>query len=334
MTKKVWDITNLIEELDPKKGGTTEAQRGGPSFDSAEKNPALAATLSIFLWGGGQIYNNNIRTGLILALSMIGSWGTFYLLLTNWSAIFDYLKGIGLTPINIILLFLFLYIIVMLVWFGNIISAYWQAEKRRSKPFNGTEHPLLSGIASTLIPGWGQIINGQPKKGAIYLFSFFVGLFCLTVIISSTVLWPSIDMEHEMSTFETILLVSLILIFIASLLWIINVFDAILVAFEPVKKESMGKRLRYSINRIKSRRNQIELWQRMKVTFFLILLLIFSVAISYSVFPKEYYYNTLTSLSRDLNKNGMKVLPAFIQDTADAIFHKKQKQHNPEKNSI
>lgn len=336
MEKKIWEIPHTVIDGASDKGAETLSTKKvlHPYLKTNEKNPAIAATLSMFLWGGGQIYNKDTKYGLPLLIAMISSGFAFFMIMINWHVVFTFLKGLGITPINIILMFFFLYALLMLIWYGNIIHAYFTVDRARNEPFNGTEHPVLSGIASTLIPGWGQIMNGQPIKGAIYLFSFFGGLFCLTFIISAAALWPSIDMENEKSVFEKMLLTTGVSAFIASLLWLINIFDAIIVAFEPVKKESVRKRLRYSINRIKSRRNQMELWQRAKVTFFLTLLLILSVAISYNFFPKEYYYDTLTSLSRDLNKNGMKVLPAFIQDTADTIFHKEQKQHNPEKNSI
>ncbi|MEK6656365.1 MAG: hypothetical protein AABY58_02890 [Nitrospirota bacterium] len=336
MEKKIWEIQNTIIDSASDKGAETPSTKkmSHPYLKENEKSPAIAATLSLFLWGGGQIYNKDTRSGFSLLIAMAVFGLSFSMILINWDIVFTFLKGIGLTPMNIILLFFFLYALIMLLWYGNIIHAYLSVDRTRNEPFNGTDHPVLSGIASTLIPGWGQILNGQFKKGMLYLFSFFAGTFCLTFIISATVLWPSIDMENEKSIFEKMLLTTGASAFIASLLWLINIFDAIIVAFEPVKKEPVRKRLKYSINRIKSRRSQIELWERTKVTFFLVLLLILSVAISYNIFPKEYYYDTLTSLSRDLNKNGMKVLPTFIQDTADTIFHKEQKQRNPEKNSI
>ncbi|MBI5042370.1 MAG: hypothetical protein HZC10_00735 [Nitrospirae bacterium] len=291
MDKKIWEIPNTI--VDGASNKSTEASSTKkvthPYLKTNEKNPAIAATLSMLLWGGGQIYNKDTRHGIPLLLAMIGSGLAFSMIIVNWDTVFTFLKGIGLTPMNIILMFFFMYALIMLLWYGNIIHAYLSVDRTRSEPFNGTDHPVLSGIASTLIPGWGQILNGQFKKGMLYLFSFFSGVFCLTFVISANVLWPSIDMEHERSTFETVLLATVIMVLITSLLWLINIFDAIIVAFEPVKKESVRKRLRYSINRLKSRKNQIEIWQRMKVTVFLILLLMLSVAISYSLFPKEYY---------------------------------------------
>ena len=336
MEKKIWEIQNTIIDSASNKGADAPSTKkvSHPYLKTNEKNPAIAATLSLFLWGGGQIYNKDTRHGLYLLIAMALFGLSFSMIIISWDTVFAFLKGIGLTPINIIRMFFFLYALIMLLWYGNIIHAYLSVDRTRDEPFNGTDHPVLSGIASTLIPGWGQILNGQFKKGILYLFTFFSGIFCLTFIISATALWPSIDLELERSAFETALLVILILAIIVSLLWLINIFDAIIVAFEPVKKEPIRKRLRYSINRLKSRKNQMEIWQRMKVTVFLILLLTLSVAISYNLFPKEYYYNSLISLSRDLNKNGMKVLPAFIQDTADTIFQKEQKQHNSLKDSI
>lgn len=336
MEKKIWQIPDTLIDKGSKKdiGDSFTKKETHPYIKTDEKNPALAATLSMFLCGGGQIYNGNIRAGLLLLGTMIASGIAFYLLLINWSAVFTYLNNIGFTQMNIVFMIFFLYALLILLWFGNIINAYLTAERTRKNPYNGAENPFLSGMASTLIAGWGQFINGQPKKAAIYLFVFLSGIFGITFIVSVSDIWQSINLEYEKSTLETMIAAAAILTFTASVLWLINIFDAIIVAFEPVKKEPVRNRLKYSINRIKSRRHQMEMWQRLKVTFFLMLLLILSVAISYSIFPREYYYNTLTSISRDLNKNGMKVLPAYIQDIADTIFHKKQKESKSEKNSI
>ena len=81
---------------------------------------------------------------------------SFSMILINWDIVFTFLKGIGLTPMNIILLFFFLYALIILLWYGNIIHAYLTADRKRDEPFNGINHPVLSGIASILIPDGGR----------------------------------------------------------------------------------------------------------------------------------------------------------------------------------
>lgn len=333
MQKKVWKISETTPELIEKNTekettNLVENELHLPLEKKKEKNPALAATLSTFLWGSGQIYNNNLRMGLFLLFAMFAAATSFYLILTNWHAIFGNLKTFGFSPMNIIFIFFSLYTLIGFIWFFNIINAYLQADRTRRNPFSGIDYPFLSAILSIFIPGWGQFMNGQPKKGILYLFTFFLGLIAMTFIILTPTLWASLSLEYERPIFETLLIGAVILVLLASLLWLINIFDAIVIATDPVKKESIRRRLRYSINRIKSRRSQIEIKQRLKVSFFLMLLLTLSIAISYNLFPKTYYYDTFITLSRDLKKNGMQILPVLIQDTAETLFYKSGVHHS------
>lgn len=333
MQKKVWEIPETIPEITEEKSekeiSSLAAKGQFLSFEKKkEKNPALATTLSTFLWGSGQIYNNNLRMGLFLLFAMFVAAISFYVLLIDWHAIFDTLRTFGFSPLNIIFIIFTLYTLIGFIWFFNIINAYLQADRTRRNPFSGIEYPFLSAVLSIFIPGWGQFMNGQPKKGILYLFTFFIGLIAMTFILLTPTLWASLSLEYERSIFETLLIGAVILVLLASLLWLINVFDAIIIAADPVKKESIRRRLRYSINRIKSRRSQIEIKQRLKVSFFLTLLLTLSIAISYNLFPKAYYYDTFITLSNHLKKNGMHILPVLIQDTAETFFYKNGVLHS------
>jgi len=49
----------------------SEANQRGPASQSEQKNPGLAAVLSFFLAGAGQIYNGEIGKGIALAISEV-----------------------------------------------------------------------------------------------------------------------------------------------------------------------------------------------------------------------------------------------------------------------
>src|SRR4030042_4051108 len=88
------------------------------------KNPGLAAVLSFFVVGLGQIYNGQIGKGLlmlvvyytILILSLVFFWGGIFSIDTD-----AILTGIVGAPI--------LGIIVVCIWISGISGAYRQAEK-------------------------------------------------------------------------------------------------------------------------------------------------------------------------------------------------------------
>jgi len=52
-------------------------------------------------------------------------------------------------------------------------------------------HPLVSGVASGLIPGWGQLLNGQRVKAAIFVAGLWI------VVASWSLASPPVDRLFE-----------------------------------------------------------------------------------------------------------------------------------------
>jgi TM2 domain-containing membrane protein YozV len=83
------------------------------------KNPGLAAVMSFFIVGLGQIYNGHIGKGLLMIVGyyavLIWGWGSFI------SAMFGGQGGSGLV--------VFAPFILVIVWIWNVVDAYKQADK-------------------------------------------------------------------------------------------------------------------------------------------------------------------------------------------------------------
>lgn len=95
----------------------SESHQGGSASQSGEKNPGLAAVLSFFLAGAGQIYNGEIGKGIALALSEVVV--ITIILLTIWIFI-----GFFFIPI----------------WFVLLGYAVWDAYDKAQKINRGEYH--------------------------------------------------------------------------------------------------------------------------------------------------------------------------------------------------
>src|SRR5207245_11075718 len=75
---------------------------------------------------------------------------------------------------------------VFLIFFmiDNVWQAYRAAEARGAQ-LTGLHRPLVAGVASLLVPGWGQMLNGQMGKAIIFLFSFLLQAYLLALFLLS-----------------------------------------------------------------------------------------------------------------------------------------------------
>jgi TM2 domain-containing membrane protein YozV len=88
---------------DPRmRGGSVPAGAGGKRY-AVGKNPTIAVLLSLVLAGIGQIYNGDVKKGLVmLAVAIVGGVFTYalvYLAVAIWSAFDAYKVASGKSPL-------------------------------------------------------------------------------------------------------------------------------------------------------------------------------------------------------------------------------------------
>jgi hypothetical protein len=188
----------------------------------------LASSLSLFVCGAGQMANGQWKLGLLLflteVLALAGHWSVvrawpFFGGIAHIFAVSEEELFLALAAGDFLLVFFLLY---------NIAQAYHQAEASTGE-FQGIGVPMLSGLASLLVPGWGQLLNAQLGKGLFFLFCVLAEIYvvALLVLTSFFQLFPQIGLESLIRTRGE--MVQIALFFFASMIWILSVYDAYLV---------------------------------------------------------------------------------------------------------
>ena len=129
-------------------------------------------------------------------------------------------------------LFVFLAIADFLLVFFllyNIAQAYHQAEME-GDAFQGFRQPLLSGLASLAIPGWGQLLNAQLGKALFFLFCVLTEIYVTTLLLLSPFFRLVVEMDLDRPLAHRATLVALGLAAFGILVWVLSAYDAFLVA--------------------------------------------------------------------------------------------------------
>lgn len=128
--------------------------------------PALAGSLSLFVPGLGQLIAGEIAWGLFY-LSGIGFCAAcLWAVLASLDRVVPTLRLLDV-PIEIM-------VVAVAAFAGFAITLHLAAIVHAQRLTEGpgshnAPHPIVAGLASLLIPGWGQLLAGHPRRAAIFL---------------------------------------------------------------------------------------------------------------------------------------------------------------------
>jgi TM2 domain-containing membrane protein YozV len=224
MKQKVWVLDDPWEKgwtlaLAPNPAGVVSA---APP-DIEQGSPVAAFSLSLVVWGGGHFYLGKSRPGSIYLATMV----LFYAALTAM-AVFPGATGRWLLlerPILLVAALIGL-LVGLLVWGGNAVDAYYRAVSLRTAPFLGLDRCLWPVSASLLLPGWGQFLNGQPKKGILFLLGTLCGAYSALLLIAAGRFWSVIGMSPCRKFIEISLIAAAASVPLVLILWIASAYDA------------------------------------------------------------------------------------------------------------
>jgi hypothetical protein len=132
--------------------------------------PGVTRTLSLLVPGAGQLVRGQTTFGLFLLTSSIFLWAFAWSLLET----LDRLAGtLVLLDLSIVVVFWTLCGIYALAATLHLTGVLTSIET----PGSGGEvvyHPSLTGCASALIPGWGQLLNGDRFRTGLFLASVWI----------------------------------------------------------------------------------------------------------------------------------------------------------------
>jgi TM2 domain-containing membrane protein YozV len=309
--EKVWVVQDPDEYLKPRQ--KTRIMAEAPSLP-AEKDPALAYTLSLLFWGSGQLYNGQRAKGLnYIGLALYANVFALLLFMFEQELPF-YLGFFSISPAQAVLAAALLLFGVLIFWVSNASDAYHTAMKARRTPFAGVSSRAWPLFCSLLFPGWGQFLNGQPIKGSLFAVSAAFGIFSLLAVPGIMLAWPSLEDSSFRIMVEGLLLLSLITLLPMPFLWIFGVFDAWKVVQDDLKKEPLLERLKAANNRRRAYGWVRGVFPQIKRTLLLVLLLIILVLIIIQFsFPWNFYCESLTRALDRSSKQGMVLIPELVR---------------------
>jgi hypothetical protein len=286
---------------------------------SKEKSPALAFSLSLLFWGSGHFYIGQKKIGILFLLIMINFYAFIGIALIYKETVRASLELFYINFSEAFLICGAIYASGLIICFFNALHAYYGAIRIRSRTFKGTDSFLLPPICSFLIPGWGQFLNGQMKKGIFFQIAAAAELITFPAILFLYHFWPGSGSSAERLFLEQILIMCITLLPFILIMWIYSIFDAGRVCMNDNKKQFLLNR----IDRFRCRvamRGWVEciapLAKRMTV---LCLFLLCTVILSYNYLPEKYYLNRLQKLQINLSQKEMAVIPALINRLIQSI---------------
>jgi len=203
--------------------GPVTARRRSP------KSPAAASTLSLFVWGLGQLYNGDSRLAALFLLSELMIVSFHYLLYMTWDRIKTFAHLFFVSEWELMLYASSIDFCVIFFLIYNVAQAYRGAEARGGR-FDGLHRPFVSGLASLCVPGWGQLLNGQLGKAVFFLFSFFLQAYLVVLYRLSPFFRILADIEPQQFLLNKAIKVGMGIMFVTALSWFISTYDAFLVA--------------------------------------------------------------------------------------------------------
>ncbi len=312
--EKVWFIEDPDERPRTRKGGDR-----APSQD--EKSPAAAYSLSLLLWGAGQFHADLVVKGLAFFFLMIFVAAGTVMAVLQREELLPLLPSIGLARSDAFLLGESLLLAVLVFWAYNAADAYHCAALERSRPFAGVKNGVLPAFCSTLFPGWGQYLNGQPVKGGIYASLSVVGLFALLSAALTLAAWPFLEPSASRDIIEGVFASAVLVALPVPLVWLFGCYDALKVSRDEYLKEPLRERIKAMNNRRRTQGWVRGVFPRIGNIFALSLLLVVFVAAAYWAFPEGYYLSLLDQASQALRHRGMTILPEIIRTTLSRIPH-------------
>jgi TM2 domain-containing membrane protein YozV len=287
--------------------------------DEMERNPAVAFSLSLWVWGGGQFYNRQWQLGVFYLLAMVNFYLVPTVIMHYWSTIESGLATLDVTASELLAALGIFFLTGLMVWVMNAVQAYFGAGLDEGVMYEGVRHPFLPAVCSLIIPGWGQFLNGQTKKGVCFLIAAMGGLYAVAVALVIPFLWPTLSNEVDRRFAEGALFVAWMLVPPVLLVWIGSVYDAVKVCVDPLKKQPIRERFDAAINRMRLK-GWGGVWSQLQLTLMLSLYLVFCLAVSRYYFPQDFYVSLIHDLRTRTAQQQMEFIPKRLDQLSRLIF--------------
>lgn len=210
-------------------GGKREDARAGRVIVQREYGPysvrpAMAASASLFVPGAGYVIAGETGLG-VFVLSALGLVSALtWAILETFGRIVPTLAVLELPTEAPLLVLVLLFVTAACLHVGGAIHA--QALAERFAPGRPV-HPVVSGVASAVVPGWGQLINGHRARAFVLLAGLWI-LGAAALLMAP----PRHEALHELGSWLPVGPLArwgvAALLTISALLWALAVYDAVM----------------------------------------------------------------------------------------------------------
>jgi len=192
-------------------------------------SPAVAFTLSLFISGSGQLANGQMRLAAMFFLTQA------FAVTLHWSAraLWPYALKIGeifsITETRMFAAAAAVDVAFIGMLAAGAAQAYHEAE-RQSGRYHGVRVAGVPALASMIVPGWGQALNGQMEKAAFFLFCGLIEAYAIVLMTLSALprLIVSSGREDLLAPDGSALWIGTL--FAIGLTWTLAIYDAMLVS--------------------------------------------------------------------------------------------------------
>jgi TM2 domain-containing membrane protein YozV len=200
----------------------------GPASGNGS-GPAIASSLSLFIPGAGQAWNGQRQLGLLLFVIQALAASAHWAIGQRWEGIVEMAQLFGWSEWQLFRALALADVAIVGLLLGGIYHA-WRRAEHDAGGYDATAQPVVSGLASVVVPGWGQLLNGQPGKALCFLSGLLGGLYVVGFTLMTPVvrLMEEADPTHLLLTRATTIAMGVL--GAGVLLWILSVYDAVLVS--------------------------------------------------------------------------------------------------------
>ena len=193
-----------------------------PSGTISRLGPALAGSLSMFVPGLGQLVAGEVAWGLFYS-SGVGFCAAFlWAAVKSLDRLVPTLRLLDVPAQAIAVTLLGAAIVAMGLHLVGVLHAHALGDETGG---GSLPHPIVAGIASFVVPGWGQLLSGHRRRAALFLASVWVlAAAWLAMLPSASRVLARFDVRvpPEMRDgWGPILLLAL-----PAVVWVIAVYDA------------------------------------------------------------------------------------------------------------
>jgi hypothetical protein len=209
----------LARQPKPRSVPRREAGRALPDAE-AGAGSAVSGSLSLFVPGCGQLVVGDVASGLFF-LTGVGFCGAFlWAILSSIERIVPTASLLGIGPTAVAIAAIVAFFAGAMLHVAAVLHADGLHDAARRLP-----HPVTAGIASLLVPGWGQLLSGHRRRVALFLLALWVaaGAWAVVSPAASHVL---AELRLELPVWLREGAGPIVLVGLPVLTWIVAVYDA------------------------------------------------------------------------------------------------------------